>query len=142
MVRAIVLIAVIAVIIIAGLAWCLIAYLHKVREREQARLDQLQSGLRTVDSLLYGYIPSDPMGDDLEKKAREIFVSYNTVLSTNDSQKRFLDAAQTAHSRLSILVSEYPQSLFAPGDDVSKTFVREVFSALHPTQPKVIPHVP
>jgi hypothetical protein len=142
MVRAIALIVIVAIIVLAGLAWFMFTQVSKSRAREQARLDQLQTQLHEVDSLLYSYTPSDPMGDSLERQAREIFVRYNTMLSLSSTRKRYLDAAQTAHSRLTLLFSEHPQSLFAPGDDVSKTFVREVFHALHPTQPKVTPHVP
>lgn len=142
MVRAIVLIVIVAIIVLAGLAWFVFVQVSKSRARQQARLDRLQAQLREVDSLLYSYTPSDPMGDNLEKQAREIFVSYNTVRSVSGSRKRHLDAAQTAHDRLTLLLSKHPQSLFAPADDVSKTFVREVFHALHPAQPKEIPHVP
>lgn len=142
MVRAITLIAIVAIIVIAALIWYVLTRRAKVAEREQARLDHLQTALRKIDSLLYSYAPSDAIGDGLEKKAREIFVNYHTVLSVSSTRRRYLDAAQVAHESLSALIAEHPQSLFAPGDDVSKTFVREAFSALHPTQPKEIPHVP
>jgi hypothetical protein len=142
MARAIALIAIASIIVVAALTWCVIVHRDKVAVREQRRLDHMQSTLREIDSLLLSYTPSDAMGDDLEKQAREILADYHMVLSVSAGRKRHLDAAQTARERLAVLLTEYPQSLFAPSDDVSKKFVREVFGALYPAQPKEIPHVP
>jgi hypothetical protein len=142
MARAIAMIAIMTIIVVAALTWCVIVHRDKVATREQRRLDHMQSTLREIDSLLFSYTPNDAMGDGLEKQAREILADYHTVLSVSAGRKRHLDAAQTARERLAALLAKYPQSLFAPSDDVSKTFVREVFSALYPAQPKEIPHVP
>lgn len=142
MVRAIILIVTVAVVVVISLIWYLIDHRNKVAAREQERLDQLQSALHVANLLLYNYTPGDAIGDGLERQAREIFVNYHTALSLSGSRKQHLAAAQTAHQCLALLISEHPQGLFAPSDDVSRTFVRKVFSALFPIQPKEIPHVP
>jgi len=142
MVRAIVLLAIVAIILIAAAVWSIVAYRQKVAKRDRVRLDYLRGILRRADVLLDSYSPNDSIGQELERQVREVFISYHTAFSVSDRPKRWLEAAEVAHGKLSRLIAQYPQSLFAPTDDVDKAFVREMFSILHPTQPKEIPHVP
>lgn len=141
--RAVAAIIFVAVIIVAlFIAWYVIFHRGKIADRRRAHLADLQDRLLKVRNLVDNYSPTDPMGAELERQAREIFVSYFTMLSVGSTEKRWLQGAEVAYARLSALIDRHPQSLFAPSDDVSKTFIREAFSALHPAQPKEIPHVP
>lgn len=142
MVRAIVLLAIVAIIVIAAGVWAAITWRHRVARRTERRYDELSDTLSKVDAELAKYSPVDGVGQELERQIREVFVSYYAVLRIADRTARWLDAAETAHSKLAQLITQHPQSLFAPTDDVSKAFVREVFGILHPTEKKEIPHVP
>lgn len=139
---ALVCIVIVAIIAAIMLTWLIISYRRNITTRRSERFIRLSAILNDVDRLLYAYSPADALGASLEMNVREVFVAYGLAQIDARTDKRRLQNAEAACSRLSVLFNRHPQSLFRPGDDASKTFVREAFSVLHPATSKEIPHVP
>lgn len=125
-----VVIIVAALVVIALLWWSVGRYLQ-FRSRRAMRIETLDVAMWDIRHALDRYTPTDLMGENLANDVRFHVTQYHQNHRSFTSPRRALRAAEKARAEITRLTQLCPPHLFSPDDESSRTFLKEVFNALH-----------